>query len=99
MRREDRVTVQGPVKEQQPDGMSHRGGSHQFWGLQDGAVHKSNAQGDHEVRAPQQPPNAAEAKRAIHNQDPPLPPRGAPQGRGLRPVRREVPATGVATGP
>ena len=29
MRREERVTVQGPVKEQQPDGMSHRGGS---WG-------------------------------------------------------------------
>ena len=28
MRREERVTVQGPVKEQQPDGMSHRGG----WG-------------------------------------------------------------------
>ena len=27
IRREDRVTVQGPVKEQQPDGMSHRGGS------------------------------------------------------------------------
>ena len=26
MRREDRVTVQGPVKEQQPDGMSHRRG-------------------------------------------------------------------------
>ena len=26
MRREGRVTVQGPVKEQQPDGMSHRGG-------------------------------------------------------------------------
>ena len=25
MRREDRVTVQGPVKEQQPDGMSHGG--------------------------------------------------------------------------
>ena len=25
MRREERVTVQGPVKEQQPDGMSHRG--------------------------------------------------------------------------
>ena len=25
MRREGRVTVQGPVKEQQPDGMSHRG--------------------------------------------------------------------------
>ena len=27
MRREERVTVQGPVKEQQPDGMSHRGGA------------------------------------------------------------------------
>ena len=26
MRREERVTVQGPVKEQQPDGMSHSGG-------------------------------------------------------------------------
>ena len=26
MRREERVTVQGPVKEQQPDGMSNRGG-------------------------------------------------------------------------
>ena len=26
MRREEQVTVQGPVKEQQPDGMSHRGG-------------------------------------------------------------------------
>ena len=30
MRRDERVTVQGPVKEQQPDGMSHggRGGGH-----------------------------------------------------------------------
>ena len=26
MRREERVTVQGPVKKHQPDGMSHRGG-------------------------------------------------------------------------
>ena len=26
MRREEQVTVQGPIKEQQPDGMSHRGG-------------------------------------------------------------------------
>ena len=26
MRRDERMTVQGPVKEQQPDGMSHRGG-------------------------------------------------------------------------
>ena len=30
MRREERVTVQGPVKEQQPDGMSHRGGALQI---------------------------------------------------------------------
>ena len=27
MRREERVTVQGPVKEQQPDGMSQRRGA------------------------------------------------------------------------
>ena len=36
MRREERVTVQGPVKKQQPDGMSHRGGlggQHFFCGL------------------------------------------------------------------
>ena len=38
MQREERVTVQGPVKEQQPDGMSHRGacsfnkGDTVFWG-------------------------------------------------------------------
>ena len=34
MRREERVTVQGPVKEQQRDGMSHRGSSrcsHVLW--------------------------------------------------------------------
>ena len=32
MRREERVTVQGPVKKQQPDGMSHRGvKAHYFW--------------------------------------------------------------------
>ena len=30
MRREERVTVQGPVKEQQPDGMSHRGAERGF---------------------------------------------------------------------
>ena len=30
MRREERVTVQGPVKKQQPDGMSHGGGGR--WG-------------------------------------------------------------------
>ena len=32
MRREERVTVQGPVKKQQPDGMSHRGGGGDPWG-------------------------------------------------------------------
>ena len=30
MRREEWVTVQGPVKEQQPDGMSHRGPGNRF---------------------------------------------------------------------
>ena len=30
MRRDERVTVQGPVKKQQPDGMSHRGGQGGF---------------------------------------------------------------------
>ena len=33
MRREERVTVQGPVKEQQPDGMSHSGGRDGFAAL------------------------------------------------------------------
>ena len=32
MRREERVTVQGPVKKQQPDGMSHRGNRHDMGG-------------------------------------------------------------------
>ena len=31
MRREERVTVQGPVKKQQPDGMSHRGLAKWLW--------------------------------------------------------------------
>ena len=31
MRREERVTVQGPVKEHQPDGMSHRGSVGRGW--------------------------------------------------------------------
>ena len=35
MRREERVTAQGPVKEQQPDGMSHRGGGGAFAGAPD----------------------------------------------------------------
>ena len=34
MRREERVTVQGPVKKQQPDGMSHRGVSPPAYRLQ-----------------------------------------------------------------
>ena len=40
MRREERVTVQGPVKEQQPDGMSHRRGNQGWqgdgWGFNEG---------------------------------------------------------------
>ena len=31
MRRGEQVTVQGPVKKQQPDGMSHRGGGGGLW--------------------------------------------------------------------
>ena len=38
MRREERVTVQGPVKEQQPDGMSHGGGGGQALIAVHGAV-------------------------------------------------------------
>ena len=37
MRREERVTVQGPVKEQQPDGMSHGGGGGGLRVAQNGA--------------------------------------------------------------
>ena len=33
MRRGERVTVQGPVNRQQPDGMSHRGGGGHFWAI------------------------------------------------------------------
>ena len=38
MRREERVTVQGPVKKQQPDGMSHRGGGDFVWGFREGEI-------------------------------------------------------------
>ena len=38
MRREERVTVQGPVKEQQPDGMSHGGGGAHAHGTAAGQV-------------------------------------------------------------
>ena len=42
MRREERVTVQGPVKEQQPDGMSHGGGGvNGLWG--DGGPQEAGA--------------------------------------------------------
>ena len=61
----------------------------------------NNTQGNHEVRALQQPPNAVHAERAISKHPPPPSTRcpRTPQGRELRPARREVPATGVATGP
>ena len=62
----------------------------------------NKTQGSHEARALQQPPNAAHVERAISKQPSPPPstscPR-TPKGPGLRPARREVPATGVATGP
>ena len=47
------------------------------------------------------PSNAAHAEQAISNPPPPPSTRCpcTPQGRGLRPARREVPTTGVATGP
>ena len=60
----------------------------------------NKTQGNHEVRALQQPPNAAHAEEPSANTPPPstrCP--GTPQGRELRPARREVPATGVAIGP
>ena len=60
----------------------------------------NNTQGNHEVRALQQPPNAAHAERAISKHPPPPPstrcPR-TPQGRGLQPARREVPANRAVT--
>ena len=58
----------------------------------------NNTQGNHEVRALQQPPNAAHAEQAISKHPPPpLPLQGAHvlhKGRGCTP-----PTTGVATGP
>ena len=42
MRREERVAVQGPVKEQQPDGMSHRGAGPDFPKLSRVPVWESN---------------------------------------------------------
>ena len=61
----------------------------------------NNTQGNHEVRVLQQTPNAAHAERAIGNPPPPPSTRCSrtPQGWGLCPARREVPAMGVATGP
>ena len=40
MRREEQVTVQGPVKQQQPDGLSHRGGFKPISGQTQGPVGK-----------------------------------------------------------
>ena len=44
MRREERVSVQGPVKEQQPDGMSHRGGT---------AIFEAPSSADGRTKSPQ----------------------------------------------
>ena len=61
----------------------------------------NNTQGNHGLQALHQLPNAAHAERAGSKHAPPPSTRcpRTPQGRGLRPVRREVPATGVATRP
>ena len=62
----------------------------------------NNTQGNHEVRTLQQPPNAAHAERAIRKH---LPsslykvPTYSTRAGAAPPMRREVPATGVATGP
>ena len=45
MRREERVTVQGPVKKQQPDGMSHRGIEGSGHGGRFSAIPNPNAHG------------------------------------------------------
>ena len=38
LRREERVTIQGPIKEQRPDGMSHRGGRGFFFSGGEGGM-------------------------------------------------------------
>ena len=53
MRREERVTVQGPVKEQQPDGMSHRGGGAGL--LFTTRHHRGGAGVPHHPRTPRDP--------------------------------------------
>ena len=45
MRREERVTVQGPVKEQQPDGLSHGGAVQWFPAKQSGGLRGTTDQG------------------------------------------------------
>ena len=61
---------------------------------------QGRGQGDHEVRAPQQPPNVVDSERAISNQAPlslcEVP--ATSTRAGAVPRAREVPATGVATG-
>ena len=47
MRREEQVTVQDPVKEQQPDGMSHRGQIHSTRLHWNGKSTRSRRSGDH----------------------------------------------------
>ena len=58
----------------------------------------NNTQGNHEVRALQQPPNAAHAERAISKQPPPPPPSTrcprTPQGRGCAPRAGRCPPQG-----
>ena len=61
----------------------------------------NNTQGNHEVQALQQPPNAAHAERAISNHPPPPSLYKVPTystRAGTAPARREMLATGLVTG-
>ena len=62
---------------------------------------QSNAQGDHEVRAQQQPPNAVPTERAISKHAPPFPLQGAHvlhKGRGCAPRVGRCPPRGWQQG-
>ena len=146
MRREKRVTVQGPVKKQQPDGMSHGGiHCHQPPEAPPPPPPRVHCTGQ-VLRGIAHPPPPLHTRGPRHSGtlvhkcvgptphlncnvlppptkiDPPPPPPPPPEregqgmrgggaqwapppwdvvfgGRGLRPARWEVPATGVATGP
>ena len=83
MRREERVTVQGPVKEQQPDGMSHRGGGGGSGGERNVCLAQNRPQLCGLVFPPHSPAGAGQANpppppSPLPGPPPPMPPpRGA----------------------